>query len=100
MKADAEIEAEEREKAEREVQRLGARGGGFTPLVGMTRRKLAQEKEGPVMMVFAIGMLALLVIVLLAWFLGPVLGAGVFWLVLAVAVVALLAGIFVRLGKR
>jgi hypothetical protein len=99
MKTDAEIEAEERERAEREVQRLGARGGGFTPLAGMTRRKLEVEKEGTLVKAFGIGAGAVLVILLGAW-LAQVMGAGAVVVVIALVVVGLLIGIFVRLGKR
>ncbi len=100
MKTDAEIEAEERARAERELQKLGSRASGFTPLAGMTRRRMEESKEGPFILVFAGIMLLALVIVLLAMLFGPVLGAAVFWLAIVLLVVGLLIGIFVRLGKH
>lgn len=60
---------------------------------------MREARESVPMMVFAGAAAAVLIVVLLAVVLGPVVGAGVIWLGVMVAVVALLVGIFVRLGR-
>ena len=72
-------------------------GIGFIPVERKTRVREARETVP--MMLFAGVAAAVLVVVVLALVLGPVLGAGVIWLGVVVAIVALLIGIFVRLGR-
>jgi len=72
-------------------------GIGFIPVERKTR--VREGRESVPTMVFAGAAAAVLIGVLLAVVLGPVVGAGVIWLGVMVAVVGLLVGIFVRLGR-
>ena len=74
--------------------------GKSTRLTGMNRRTAEREKEGPGMMIFAGIMIALLLVILSAAALWPVAAAGVFWALGFLVMIGLLAGIFVRLGRR
>jgi len=72
-------------------------GIGFIPVERKTR--VREARESLPMMVFAGVAAAVLVVVVLALVLGPVLGAGVIWIGVVMLVLALLIGIFVRLGR-
>jgi DNA-directed RNA polymerase subunit RPC12/RpoP len=72
-------------------------GIGFIPVERKTR--VREVRESAPTMVFAGAAGVVLMIVLLALVFGPVVGGGVIWLGVVVAVVGLLIGIFVRLGR-